>query len=149
MELFEDYLGDVDAAGKKSHFKNLVAMMRADGVIHDNEKRLLGLLGAKCGLNQSEIDEVMSNPEEVEFVRPETLHERVNQLLEIVAMMLVDGNLHPDEDAFCKSIALKMGFRPGFVEKMISDVITAVRNKESKKVMQEQVEEALIENGQG
>ncbi len=146
MEMFENYLGNVDSAGRKSHFKNLVAMMLADGVIHENEKRLLGLLGVKCGLNQAEIDEVMSNPEQVEFVRPETMHERVSQLLEMVAMMLVDGSMHPDEDTLCKSVAMKMGFRPAFVEKMVSDVITAVRNKESKEVIQGQVEEYLIAN---
>jgi uncharacterized tellurite resistance protein B-like protein len=148
MGLFEDYLGDVDSAGRKSHFKNLVAMMLADGVIHENEKRLLGLLGAKCGLTQSEIDEVMSNPEGVEFVRPETMHERVSQLLEMVAMMLVDGSIHPDEDSLCKSVALKMGFRPAFVDKMVSDVVTAVRNNEAKDKIQVQVEEALTESGE-
>lgn len=149
MELFENYLGDVDSAGRKSHFKNLVAMMMADGVVHDNEKRLLGLLGVKCGLTQDEIDEVMSNPEGVEFVRPETMHERVNQLLEMVAMMLVDGNMHPNEEELCKSVAKKMGFRAAFVDKMVSDVITAVRNNEAKDRIRIQVEEALTESGEG
>ena len=111
---------------RKSHFRNLVAVAMADGDIDDDETQLLLLLGQKNYLTPAEIQQVLQSPEDVRFVVPQNPRQALDYLWEMVQMMMIDGHIHAREKAFCKGIALRYGFRPAVVDKIVDTIIEGI-----------------------
>jgi hypothetical protein len=75
---------------KKSHFKNLTYLALIDGQIDDSEKHLLAYLGAKLGLTETEIQEVLRNPATVRPAFPASPDHRLGIHRDQVKATLAD-----------------------------------------------------------
>ncbi len=105
---------------RKSHFKNLVMVALADGTLADNERNLLASIGTRIGLSQEEVTEVLSKPDKIKLKVPSSQEAKVSQMVDLVAMMMVDGNVDAKEFVLCMALAKEMGLDPGIV-KVIAD----------------------------
>ncbi len=126
MGLFSGLFESEEKKRRKSHFRNLVAVAMADGEIDDDETQLLLQLGQKNYLTLAEIQHVLHHPDEVRFVVPANPRQSLDYLWEMVQMMMIDGQIHPREKAFCKGIALRYGFRPAVVDKIVDTIIEGI-----------------------
>ncbi len=96
---------------KEDHFRNLVAVAFADGVLDKAEEELLTLKAIEYGLPQPTVDFIMSEAENLEFIIPRTIIDREHQISEAVNMATIDGEIHNKEYQLLISLALRLGFQ--------------------------------------
>lgn len=119
QELFESF----DKKKRKSHFKNLLAVAMADGNLDNVEFEYIMQLATKCYMSQDEVKRVIDFPEAISFHPPRTERERFDQMYDLVTVMLVDGRIDDREMQLCKVFAMKLGFNPAIVDKLVLDLI--------------------------
>ncbi|APQ18791.1 TerB family tellurite resistance protein [Maribacter hydrothermalis] len=119
QELFESF----DKKKRKSHFKNLLAVAMADGKLDNIEFDYIMQLADKCYMTGDEVKRVIDFPEAISFHPPKTERERFDQMYDLVTVMLVDGRIDDREMQLCKVFAMKLGFKPAIVDKLVLDLI--------------------------
>ncbi len=110
---------------KKSHFKNLVAVALADGKLDDAEAQLLARIGVRMGMDMKEINALLTKPEKVKLVLPTDQREKITQMIDVVAMMIIDGDADPREIQFCMALAVQMGLDPAIVKTIAEKLLEA------------------------
>lgn len=113
---------------KKSALRNAVAVMLADGKVEPNEIATLGVICARLGLEPAVLKEILANPNQIEFVVPQDSAERVRQLVDVVFMMMADGDINPKELECCSAVAACLGFNASNVAQVILGIAEAIRN---------------------
>ena len=103
----------------KSHMKNLIEMAAADKVFAKEEDELLKALASKTGISAHRMKEIRSNPDAFTFKMPETAEERFRQLYDLVHMMIVDKQIHPNEMLLIELFAIKFGYANAAIEGVI------------------------------
>ncbi|WP_321827222.1 tellurite resistance TerB family protein [Maribacter dokdonensis] len=119
QELFESF----DKKKRKSHFKNLLAVAMADGNLDNIEFDYIMQLADKCYMSRDEVKRVLDFPEAITFHPPKTNRERFDQMYDLVTVMLIDGRIDDREMQLCKVFAMKLGFKPAIVDKLVLDLI--------------------------
>lgn len=104
-----------------SHLRDLVALAHVDGKFDEKEKVLIHKIGKELEMTPEAIDELMSNPEKINFQPPETEDEKLEQFYNCIRMILVDGKVQDSEIEFCKIIARGLGFTSFDIYKMLSE----------------------------
>jgi len=122
MELFDSR----DKKKRISHIRNLVALAFADGSVDQSEIILISAIALRSGLTGGEVDRIMQRPDSVKFAAPETTRERIEQLYDMVLVMTVDCDIHENELALCKLIALKLGFSHQIIDAIVYKVIESI-----------------------
>lgn len=103
--------------------KNLVMLAAADGHLTDSEMAVLLAVASRENLTPDEFNKVIDDPDSVNIVLPEDEDTKLAYLRDMVAMMMVDGELDEQELAICKLYALALGYRSSIVDGMIAGVI--------------------------
>jgi len=123
LELFNSY----DKKKRRSHFKNLFAVARADGVVCREEMDLVIGLAKKFQMTPQEATQILRNPDEGGLVLPKTPRERMEHLYDLVTVMLADGRIDEREVFLCQSLAEKMGCREGTSAPLIRDMMACAQ----------------------
>lgn len=106
-ELFENGERKQD----KGHFRNLVMIAEADGVVADSEKELLDELGRKLGLTEEQISDIKKNPENYRITPPVSRTERFEQMIELIQMVQIDGKVDDAEMNLLERVAVGIGYK--------------------------------------
>lgn len=109
---------------RKSRFRQLVDMAMADGELDPSEQNLLESVAVGLNLSLEEVARILSAPEKVEFRPPQSLDERLLQLMEIVDMMRADNEVKPEEEAFALKMSSKLGIPPQKAPRLIEYLIS-------------------------
>ena len=94
----------------KGHFKNLVLIANADGVVTEEENTLLNRIGRKIGLNETQIEEIKANPSQYSVIPPVSKIERLEQMVQLIKMMQADGSIDEHEYSLLELLAVRLGF---------------------------------------
>ena len=94
----------------KGHFRNMVLIARADGVLDKTEIELLKKIGAEIGLTEAEIQDLIKNPDKYSVNPPADRMERFEQIVNLIQMAQVDGNLDEREMNLIEKVALELGY---------------------------------------
>jgi len=121
-----DLFDSRDKKKRLSHIKNLIALASADGHVDDEELALIFKIGSEIGLTREELNRIISRPESINFIAPSSFRERIEQLYDMVLVMMIDGEIHKNEVAFCKFIAMRLGFRPEVIDAIVNEVIESI-----------------------
>ncbi len=105
--------------GAKSHMKNLIEMAAADGRFDEIEYNLLKVIAKRNGILEGQLKSIRANPESVKFEVPANENEKFHQLYDLVHMMTVDNEVHPDEAKLCNLFAIKFGYPKEKVDDLI------------------------------
>lgn len=120
---------------KETAVKNLIAVMLSDGEIDQNEMKHLGIVCRRHGISEKQLKEILSKPQSIKFTVPKEPNDRMQQLIDMVWMMLADGQIDQREMDMCITLATKMGFRPSAVTQLVQHIINeAKRNQQTKRV---------------
>jgi len=95
----------------KGHFKNLVLIANADGVVTAEETKLLNRIGKSIGLNEAQIKSVSENPSQFSIIPPVSKIERLEQMVQLIKMMQSDGDIDTHEYNLLELLAVKLGFK--------------------------------------
>ena len=103
--------------------KNLVMLAAADGRVTDSEMAVLHAVASRENITPDEFNKVIDDPDSVNITLPEDEETKIAYLRDMVAMMMVDGELDEQELAICKLYAMALGYRGSIVDGMIAGVI--------------------------
>ena len=120
METKKDKRNDQERLGQ---LKNLVMLASADEKITDSEMAVLIAVATRENLTPDEFNKVMDDPDSVNITLPEDEETKLAYLRDMVAMMMIDGELDEQELAICKLYAMALGYRGSIVDGMIAGVI--------------------------
>lgn len=106
-ELYESGERKID----RSHFRNLVMIAKADGPMGVEEKKLLNKIGAHIGLSEEQIQGIIKNPKQFSSNTPYSREERFEQIINLIQMAQVDGNISDKEMKVLEHVAVGIGFK--------------------------------------
>ena len=112
----------------KSHMKNLIEMAAADGNFMDVEYELLKSIAKQNGISESQLKEIKNNPSGIKFEVPKDTTERFKQLYDLVQMMSIDNEVHPDEAKLCNLFAIRFGYQRNSVKELIEVIRANIKN---------------------
>lgn len=96
--------------GAKSHMKNLIEMAAVDGSFDDVEYELLKVIAKRNGISEGQLKSIKKNPGSISFEIPVDAGEKFHQLYDLVHMMTIDNEIHPEETKLCNLFAIKFGY---------------------------------------
>jgi uncharacterized tellurite resistance protein B-like protein len=118
-------------ASAKSHMKNLIEMAAVDGNFDQIEYDLLKIIAKKNNISESKLQEIRSNPHGIKFELPADKSERFHQFYDLVHMMSVDNQVHPEEMKLCDLFAVKFGYPKAKSHELIEAIRGNIANKQS------------------
>ncbi|HCW07582.1 MAG TPA: hypothetical protein DGG95_09500 [Cytophagales bacterium] len=118
-------------ASAKSHMKNLIEMAAIDGHFDDVEYDLLKQIAKQNGVSESKLRHIRENPNEVKFELPADKKERFRQFYDLVHMMSVDNEIHPNEMSLCDLFAIKFGYPKSSSKELIQAIRSNIQNGQS------------------
>ena len=101
---------------KKNHIKNLLALAKADGEVHEKEEKLLYKIGKRYGLKERQVRELIESNERYKFNVPDNYHDRLNLLYDLILMVYADGRIARNEVEFCEDAVVRFGMKKGLVK---------------------------------
>ena len=106
--------------------KNLVMLAAADGKVTDSELAVLLAVASREDISPDDFNRVIEDPDSVTIDLPEDEDTKLAYLRDMVALMMVDGELDEQELAICKIYAMALGYRSSIVDGMIAGVIDSL-----------------------
>jgi len=124
LNLFNNY----EKKKRRSHFKNLFAVARADGDVDRAEMDLVIGLAEKFHMSTDEVTKIIRDPDAVALVTPKTPKERMEHLYDLITVMMVDGKIDEKELFLCKSLGVKLGCGEENIDSLVRDLIEQAMN---------------------
>jgi uncharacterized tellurite resistance protein B-like protein len=113
---------------KYGHLQSLVALALSDGEISEVEKAAIDLVCQREGLTPSDLKKAISELKpNTEHVFPSDAETKIRYLMDMVALMMVDGDINANELVLCKVCARAMGYREEVIDAMIQDIINDMK----------------------
>lgn len=128
----------------KEHFKHLVDVAMADGVIEEQELKMLHRLGKNLGLTKAEIDVLIESTKNSTYNPPYELKKRFEQMYTIIKMVLADGKIENNEMRMATNIGLKSGFPESEIPVLLNVLINGIRNEEDEEEIFDQYRKRLM-----
>jgi len=107
---------------KLEHFKNLVAVAAADGYLNFREREFLAERAEEFGLSNEEIDRLLLDAHQLQYLVPFNQVEREDQLNDAIFMSIIDGEIAEPEYKLCLNIAERLGLDKSLVDAMVDEV---------------------------
>lgn len=104
---------------KKNHIKNLLALAKVDGHIHDEEIKLLFKIGRGYGLKDRLIQTLIDSDEQYEMNIPDNYNDRLNLLYDLVLMIYADGVVDQYEVNFCAEAVKQFGLKKELLQYLL------------------------------
>ena len=115
-------------ASAKSHMKNLIEMAAVDGNFDQIEFDLLKQIAKQNNISESQLKQIRENPQGVTFELPTDKSERFRQFYDLVHMMSVDNQVHPEEMKLCDLFAVKFGYPKNKSKELIDTIRLNIQN---------------------
>ena len=125
MEMKEK-TNDPQEQRRLGQLKNLVMLAAADGRLTDSELAVLLAVASRENISPDEFNRVIEDPDSVTIDLPEDEDTKLAYLRDMVALMMVDGELEEQELAICKIYAMALGYRSSIVDGMIAGVVDSL-----------------------
>jgi uncharacterized membrane protein YebE (DUF533 family) len=107
---------------KKNHIKNLLALAKADGTVHEKEKKMLFKIGVKYGLKDRQVQTLINSNEQFQVNVPDNHDDKMNILYDLMLMVYADGVVEKSEIAFCEGVVKKFGMKKEVVRWLLDEV---------------------------
>jgi uncharacterized tellurite resistance protein B-like protein len=96
---------------KKNHIRNLLALAKVDGHVHEKEEKLLYRIGKKYGLKERQIKELVDSDEKHEINVPDNHNDKMNLLYDLLLMVHADEKIEKQEITFVEEVVQQLGLK--------------------------------------
>ncbi|MHC4265902.1 MAG: hypothetical protein ACYSUK_08215 [Planctomycetota bacterium] len=107
---------------KRSALMNVALIMLTDGKAKPEELQVLSQVAERLEVPQSEVEDILQSSGQIKFTRPESDKEKVSQLVDMVMMMSVDGDIESHEKSLCLTLAAGLGFNTAKVAAFLDNL---------------------------
>lgn len=112
----------------KGHFLNLVMLARIDGKIDAAEKKLLEKIALRLALTSEQVKSICEDEESYPLIPPVNKEERLERLIQLIQMILIDGEISKEEDQLIFKYAVALGFNPEEVEMKNKIIVSQLKD---------------------
>ena len=105
---------------KRNYLSNLIALASSDGNLDELERQLIHKIGRKRGLKEWQINELLEDQSPKEAFMPESIHNRMEMLYDLMQIIYADDKVTEDEVAFISGIVHAYKLRPEIVNLLIA-----------------------------
>lgn len=105
---------------KKNHIKNLLALAKVDGHVHEKEEKLLFKIGKRYGLKERQIKELIQSREKRKAVVPDNHNDKMNLLYDLLLMIYADDVVDKNEVEFFEEAVKKFGMKKEMVKWLLT-----------------------------
>ena len=92
------------------HFRNLVSLSAADGVIEEAERIALSKIAYDKGIPMDRMNIMLTKANEYHFLIPQNMIDREKQLQDMIDFAKVDGDFCKAELDLITTVAQRLGF---------------------------------------
>jgi DnaJ-domain-containing protein 1 len=107
---------------KKDHIKNLLALAKADGTVHEKEKAVIFKIGKRYGLKERQVKEIIESNEKFRINVPNNHDDKMNVLYDLMLIVFADGVIEKKEVEFCEDVAKQFYFKKEIVKWLLGQV---------------------------
>jgi uncharacterized tellurite resistance protein B-like protein len=107
---------------KKDHIKNLLALAKADGHVHEKEEAVIYKIGKRYGLKERQVKAILDSNEKFSVNVPNNHHDKMNVLYDLMLIVFADGVVEKKEVAFCEDVAKQFKFKKSIVNWLLEEV---------------------------
>ena len=104
---------------KKNHIRNLLALARADGHMHEKEIKLLYKIGKRYGLKERQITTLIESEEKCSINIPDNHNDKMDLLYDLIWMVHADERIDKNEIDFCEDVVRQFGLKKELVKWLI------------------------------
>lgn len=106
----------------KPQLQILINLAARDGLVAEKEARLIKSIGRANGFNESEIDEMLSAPEELSDPLYLSDDQKFEYIYNVIQLMKADGQVFKSEIDYCEKLADQLGFKKTVVGELSSRI---------------------------
>ena len=125
-------ISDLYSSGKHKqeigHFASVVKIAKSDGIIEENEQKLLDKTAKKLNISQVEYVEILKNPDKYPVNPPVNYEERIERLYRLTKMVFADEHVDKEQIILMQKTAVALHFPIDNVEKVCDEAIHLVMN---------------------
>lgn len=122
----------MENTANKQHFKNLLSIAFADGIMDKSELEFLFKKSDKYFITLEDITGLIENSIHIKPIEVTDKKDRAEKMLDLIQMMLIDGESTEFERRLCMSFGVSLGYSPEKMDEIIdtaSDMIEDARSE--------------------
>lgn len=121
----------------KKQLNILIQLAEADKHFAKVEREMVFRIAKQRNFPEETVNELIRNPEPIESLGALSNEQKFGYLIDCIELMFVDQKVFESEVIFCKSIAIKLGFKKTVVDYLSKNFGTASRDELKKAVLGE------------
>lgn len=107
------------------HFRNLISLAMADGVLAEAERVYLSKIAFQKGIPLDRMNVMLERASEYAYLIPQNVEEKGKQLTEMIEFALVDGEFANAEKELIITVGERLGYTKAEIEGMIEKYMIA------------------------
>ncbi|GCC53363.1 hypothetical protein SanaruYs_36060 [Chryseotalea sanaruensis] len=116
----------------RKHLNILIQLAEADKHFAKAERDMIFKIAKERNFPELEVQELIRKPEPIDSLGALSVDQKFEYLYSSIELILVDQNIFESEIIFCKSLAIKLGFKKAIIDFFLENV-----NKKSKAQLKE------------
>lgn len=128
MSISDAFLGG-EQKRNESHLENLVEVALTDGVIVEEERKLLEKFAKRLSISNEELDDIIKNIGKHPINPPVDKEDRYKRFFRLIQMMLADGIIGERQDKLIHKFAIGLGYSEEKTEEIYAQTITFIREQ--------------------
>jgi uncharacterized tellurite resistance protein B-like protein len=105
---------------KRNYVRNLIALASTDGNLDPEEKALIYTIGARRGLKDWQVTELLEDSTSHTFFIPDSVGNRMNLLYDVMQIVYADGKVTSTEHNFIRNIINALNLEPEIVQELLN-----------------------------
>src|SRR5688572_30555735 len=104
---------------KRNYIRNLIVLASSDGNLDSCERALIIKIGQKRGLKTWQVEEVLNDKTEQPVFLPESLHNKMNMIYDLMQVIHADNKVTEKEIQFMVSLVEAFRLKPEIVVQLM------------------------------
>lgn len=99
----------------------LIQLAEADKHFAKIEREMIFKIAKERQFSEEMVNNLIKNPEPIDSLGALSADQKFDYLLSSIQLVLADHNVFESEIIFCKSIAIKLGFKKGIIDYFVNN----------------------------
>jgi uncharacterized membrane protein YebE (DUF533 family) len=112
----------------RKHLNVLIQLAEADKHFAKAEREMIFKIAKERNFPENEVQELIRKPEPIDSLGALTPEQKFEYLFTSIELILVDQNVFESEIIFCKSLAIKLGFKKSIIEFFVDNISKMSKN---------------------
>ncbi len=104
----------------RKHLNILIQLAEADKHFAKAEREMIFKIAKDRNFPENEVQELIRKPEPIDSLGALSVDQKFEYLQSSIELIMVDQNIFESEIIFCKSLAIKLGFKKSVIDFFLS-----------------------------